>query len=113
MNRFRGEYTYTVDAKGRFNIPARFRKALSPEANEGFVVCRAPDGCLRAYPLDEWEKTEDSLLSRPESPDTVRVKRLIYSTLSESKLDGQGRITLSATQMTSPLIMPLASTRCP
>ena len=99
MNRFRGEYTYTVDVKGRFNIPAKFRKALSPEANEGFVVSRAPDGCLRAYPLDEWDRAEDNLLSRPENPQTVKLKRLIYSTLSESKLDGQGRITLSPTQM--------------
>ena len=99
MNRFRGRYNYTVDAKGRINVPAKFRKALSPEANETFVVVRAPDDCLRAYPQDSWDRYEERLRSRPESPHTVKVQRLIYSTLSESHLDSQGRITLAPNQL--------------
>jgi MraZ protein len=99
MARFIGEYSYTVDSKGRLNIPAKFRKAISLEADDTFVVCRAPDGCLRAYPKDEWANCEKRLGSRDESPDTVRTLRLIFSTASESRLDAQGRITLSAAQM--------------
>jgi MraZ protein len=100
MSRFRGRYDYTIDAKNRINIPAKFRKALDPEATETFVVCRAPSNCLRAYAQNEWNKYEDELAKWPQTPQTVRHKTLLYSTLSESTLDAQGRIVLSALQMT-------------
>jgi MraZ protein len=99
MSRFRGAFTYSLDEKGRVSIPARFRKALSPEAQETFIVSRGPNGCLRAFPLDEWDKKEDSLKRQFESADTVRAARHIQSTLSESVLDSQGRISLSADQV--------------
>lgn len=99
MSRFRGEYKYTVDAKGRINIPAKFRRVLSPEAVETFAICRAPDNCLRAYPRDTWDKYEDELASRPQVPEALRHLRLMRSTLSDSKLDSQGRITLTPKQL--------------
>jgi len=40
MSSFKGSYAYSVDAKGRINIPARLRKYVSPEANDTFVVTR-------------------------------------------------------------------------
>lgn len=99
MSRFRGRYDYAIDVKGRVNIPAKFRKALSPDANETFIVCRAPGGCLRAYAQDVWNKHEDELSSRPQTPETLRHQRLVYSTLAESTLDAQGRISLTTLQM--------------
>jgi len=99
MARFRGSYDYSIDAKGRLNIPAKFRKSLSPEAMETFVVTVAPDSCLRAYPLDEWEKYEDELASRPQSRATTKLRRLIYANTSESVLDSQGRISLQLKQI--------------
>jgi MraZ protein len=98
MNRFRGVFSYSLDDKGRVSIPAKFRKMLSPEALETFVVSRGPNGCLRAYPLDEWDKKEDGLKQQFESAETVRAVRHIQSTLSESVLDSQGRISLTAEQ---------------
>jgi MraZ protein len=100
MSRFRGRYDYAVDEKGRVNIPAKFRKALSPEANETFIICRAPNGCLRAYAQDVWNKYEDELSSRPQTPETLRHQRLVYNTLAESTLDTQGRVSLTTLQMT-------------
>lgn len=99
MARFRGEYNYTIDAKNRINIPAKFRKALSPEADETFVICRAPNNCLRAYPQDAWERYEDELAARPQTADALRHIRLLRSTLSDSKLDSQGRIMLTQKQV--------------
>ena len=99
MSRFRGRYDYSTDVKGRVNIPAKFRKVLSPEAEETFVVVRGPNNCLRAYPKDLWNTYESELASRPETPQTVRHKRLLFSILSDSTLDGQGRITLTTAQM--------------
>ena len=99
MSRFRGEFNYTIDEKNRVNIPAKFRKSLVPEANETFAICRAPGGCLRAYPLDAWERYEDELASIPQKPETLQHLRLLRSTLTDSKLDVQGRISLTAKQI--------------
>jgi MraZ protein len=99
MSHFRGRFDYTVDDKGRVNIPAKFRKALNPQAAETFVVCRAPENCLRAFPQDMWEKYEQEISSRPETPETVRFQRLLYNTVTDSTLDAQGRIALNASQM--------------
>jgi len=99
MTRFRGNYEYSVDAKGRLNIPAKFRKSLKPEAQETFVIVRGPDRCLQAFPLDCWSRVEDELEARPLTPDTVRLRRQLYQSISDSKLDAQGRIALTPGQM--------------
>jgi MraZ protein len=99
MSKFRGRYDYSIDQKGRINIPAKFRKLLSPEAEETFVICRAPDGCLWAYPKDEWEKFEDSLVAMPMSREMNKFQREMQNTLSDSVLDRQGRVTLTPLQM--------------
>ena len=86
MGQFHGRFDYSIDIKGRVNIPAKFRKTLSPNAGETFIICRAPDGCLRAYPRDLWENYEAELANRPETPQTLRHKRLLYNTISDSTL---------------------------
>jgi MraZ protein len=96
---FRGKYNFSIDEKGRVNIPSKFRKVLAPEAEDTFVIIRAPGGCLRAYPKDEWEKYERFLASMPVNPDTDRYQRMLQSTLSDSKLDRQGRVSLTTQQM--------------
>jgi MraZ protein len=99
MAGFHGKFDYSVDSKGRINIPAKFRKALLPEAGETFVICRAPGGCLRAFPQNHWDTYVAELNARPETPETLRNKRLLYDTTAESTLDAQGRISLAANQM--------------
>jgi len=100
MASFRGRYDYSVDAKGRVNIPAKFRKALSPEAEETFIIVRGPENCLRAYPKDVWESgREAELAALPETHENNRIKSVIFSSLIDSTLDLQGRVTLSSTLM--------------
>jgi len=99
MGWFHGRFDYSIDAKGRVNFPAKFRKALSSQANETFIICRGPNKCLRAYPQDLWTEYERELNSRPETPETLRHKRLLYNTLSDTTFDAQGRITLTSAQM--------------
>ncbi len=99
MARFRGRYDFSIDQKGRINIPSKFRKLLSPEAEETFVICRAPDGCLWAYPKDEWEKFEDTLVKMPVSREVNKFQRAIQNTLNDSTLDKQGRVSLTPLQM--------------
>lgn len=99
MSRFRGRFDYSIDEKGRVNIPAKFRKMLAPEAEETFVICRAPDGCLWAYPQDAWEKFEDSLDAMPVTREANKFQRQIQNSLTDSQLDKQGRIALTPLQM--------------
>ena len=101
MSKFRGSFTYSIDSKGRINMPAKFRKVLRPEADETFVIIRGPNQCLQVFPQDSWSAFEDELESRPQTPETIKYKRYLYRSISDSKLDGQGRISLSNHQMST------------
>ena len=94
---FLGSYRYSLDSKGRVNIPARIRKAMSPEANETFVITRGMDGCLFAYPQNEWIKIEQKLRNLSM---TQKVNRFFVRSLSayatEASYDKQGRIPIPA-----------------
>ena len=54
---FMGEYSHTIDAKGRLIVPSKFRDALGDE----FVVTKGLDGCLFVYDQNEWSAFEEKL----------------------------------------------------
>ena len=58
---FMGEYSHTIDPKGRLIIPSRFRDELGDE----FVLTKGLDGCLSIYPRNEWEAFEQKLRDLP------------------------------------------------
>ena len=58
---FTGEYQYSLDSKGRVNIPAKFRQSLSKKNQNTFVATRGQDPCIWVYPITEWKKIEDEL----------------------------------------------------
>lgn len=96
-NTFVGEHTYSLDSKGRINVPAKFRQALSPDSNETFVITRGLDRCLWIYPLEEWERIEDNLRSLS----SLRAKerefvRQIVRWATAVQYDKQGRIMIPA-----------------
>ena len=95
MSSFKGQFKYTIDSKGRINIPAKFRKAVSPESNETFVITRGLENCIYVYPLDEWNKIEKKLrqLSTNQKDNRLFI-RMMTSFASESQLDRQGRIAI-------------------
>ncbi len=95
MSSFKGSYAYSVDSKGRINIPARLRKYVSPEANGTFVITRGFDQCIYLYPLDEWTRLEQEIrqLSSTNPKHRFFMRRLL-EWATESQLDGQFRITL-------------------
>ncbi len=100
MSSFKGQFHYSLDDKGRFNIPARLRRVLSPEANETFTVIRGFDSCLFIYPNDEWKKYEDKLRKLSTNKEkNRRFLRMVASFASEDKLDKQGRITIPSELM--------------
>ena len=56
---FKGQEIYSIDSKGRVSIPAKMRKAISPDANDTFTVIRGIEKCIEAYPLDVWRIYEE------------------------------------------------------
>ena len=88
---FIGEYSHSVDEKGRMNVPAKFRRDL----NEGVVVTRGLDHCLFVYSRTEWEELAAKLARLPISQKKSRAfARLMLAGAWDAELDGQGRIML-------------------
>ncbi len=95
VSSFKGSYSYSVDSKGRINIPARMRKNISPEANDQFVVTRGFESCLFVYPYDEWVRLEQSIRKlSPSDPRHRFFTRTLLEHATESQLDAQFRITI-------------------
>jgi len=95
-NTFIGEYAYSLDSKGRINIPAKFRQALSKNNKNTFVISRGVDSCIYVYPLTQWQEIEKNLrnLSSLSSINRTFVRNTArYAT--PSTYDKQGRIILS------------------
>ena len=55
MTVFLGEFEATLDTKGRFLLPAGFKKQLPEEESNRFVINRGFEKCLTLYPVKNWE----------------------------------------------------------
>ncbi len=95
MPGFKGQAEYSIDEKGRVALPAKMRRALTPEAKETFVVTRGFEQCVFLYPLDRWEEMEDEFRAlNPYQREARDFVRTIVRWADESTLDGQGRISM-------------------
>ncbi len=96
MASFIGEETYSIDNKGRVNIPAKMRKDISPEANETFVVTQGFDNCIIAYPHNVWKEKYEKGLEEldPFDKKSRMFRRKFLRWAEEVKLDGSQRISL-------------------
>jgi len=95
-NTFIGEYTYSLDSKGRVNIPSKFRQTLSTDNQNTFVITRGLDSCIWVYPLVQWKEIEENLrkLSSLSGVHRAFVRNTArYAT--PSTYDKQGRINLT------------------
>jgi MraZ protein len=87
----KGEYNHTIDAKGRLIVPSKLREQLGMS----FVITRGTDGCLFAYPNDEWEVFEGKLRELPLTNDKARTfKRFFQAGAADCEVDNQGRVLL-------------------
>ena len=88
---FLGEYTHTIDDKGRLTIPSKYRFYLEG----GMVATRGLDRCIAVYPTEEWKSLVERIMSLPSTPRPSReFTRLIFSAASDLKMDRQGRILI-------------------
>jgi len=88
---FIGEYSHTIDTKGRLSMPARFRSLLGAH----FIVTKGLDQSLFVYPEDEWKILEEKLKKLPLTNQNARAfVRFFFSGATECELDQQGRIRI-------------------
>ncbi len=88
---FIGEYTISMDAKGRIAIPAKFRSLL----NQLAVVTRGLDQSLFLYPKKEWETIAGKIAALPLTNANSRAfSRLMLAGAFDAELDGQGRMII-------------------
>ena len=91
---FMGEYSHTIDTKGRLIIPSKFREELGDE----FVLTKGLDGCLSIYPMEQWKIFEKKLEALPLRKKNARkFSRLFVAGATTCELDRQGRILVPAT----------------
>ena len=91
---FRGSSSHTLDSKGRIIIPSRFRDLIQAAGGEAVMITRM-DKCLCAYPLDEWSKIEEKILTLAEKGDAMRrFRRVFVGGAFECGCDKQSRVLI-------------------
>lgn len=91
---FLGEYTHTLDDKGRLTLPARWREDLG----DGVVITRGLDRCLLIFPASRFEniaKTMDQLGFN--KSDARALSRYLFAKAIDDKPDKQGRVIIPLT----------------
>lgn len=103
---FSGQFKYTVDSKGRINIPAPFRSQLPDKSADDdggtdgifFHVTFGVDPCLYAFPRsvfkEEVAKLEEECGSFFAPKDKIKLFRRIMSNAQPCRSDQQGRIII-------------------
>lgn len=88
---FLGQYSHTLDSKGRMTIPARLRELLTEEIylTQGF------DQNLRLLNEPAFKATAEKINRMNEThPKTRLLKRLFFSSASQVDLDSLGRVLI-------------------
>ena len=90
MASFRGTFDYTLDAKNRLTVPARFRAVLA----DGVVMAKSTEPCVQLWVPADYESVTSSALSslNPLSPDARKLRRFFSANSHDTELDSAGRI---------------------
>ena len=95
MTGFLGEFESTLDAKGRFLLPAGLKKQLPEGENTRFVINRGFEKCLTLYPRQSWEPLFAKISTLNDFDPKVReFRRYFLNGATEVELDSAGRLLL-------------------
>lgn len=98
MVHFLGEYEVTLDAKGRFLLPAGFKKQIPEESALRFIVNRGFEKCLTLYPMQSWEPMFAKISTLNDFDPKVRAfRRQFLGGATEVEADTAGRLLLPST----------------
>lgn len=90
---FQGSSALTLDSKGRINVPARHRDALTAQAEGRLTITRHPDGCLLVYPRPQWEKKREQIAAFPMQARALQ--RLLLGNAQDVEIDSAGRVLIA------------------
>ena len=86
-----GEHHYQMDPKGRISLPVDYREEL----RTGVYITLGMDGCLWAFPDEEWERQRRDIESWPLSaPGNRGYARVFFGNAERVDLDSQGRLVV-------------------
>jgi MraZ protein len=86
-----GTHEYQMDPKGRISLPADLRDAFE----DGVFLTLGQEGCLYAYPRDEWERKKAELREYDSSdPNSRAYIRMFTAHAAVADLDSQGRLVI-------------------
>ena len=92
---FIGEYESTLDAKGRFLLPAGFKKQLPDGGEENFVLNRGFEKCLSLYPMKSWKPVFSEISGLNDFDPKVRqFRRYFLNGATQVELDSANRILI-------------------
>ena len=90
---FLGEYEATLDAKGRFLLPAGFKKQLPEEGATHFIINRGFEKCLTLYPQQSWDPIFSEISKLNDFDPKVReFRRYFLNGAIQLELDSAGRL---------------------
>ena len=89
---FQGAVSLSLDAKGRFAVPARHRDALAPDGAP-LVMTAHPHRCALIYPCAAWIPIRDQINALPSlDPRSAAIKRMMVGYAQEEALDTANRV---------------------
>lgn len=92
-----GEFEVTLDAKGRFLLPAGFKKQLAEGDDVRFVINRGIENCLSIYPMSSWQPLAEKINALNDfNPKVREFKRLFLNGATFVEPDSAGRILIPA-----------------
>lgn len=90
---FLGEYEATLDAKGRFLLPAGFKKQLPEGDAVHFIINRGFEKCLTLYPQQSWDPIFSEISKLNDFDPKVReFRRYFLNGATQLDLDSAGRL---------------------
>jgi len=88
---FLGQYTHTIDTKGRLTVPSRFRELLE----QGAYISQGFEQNLMVLTTSAFERLSNRVNEMSLTDPTARqLKRLIFATADRVEVDGSGRVRI-------------------
>lgn len=96
----RGQYSSTLDEKGRMMLPAKLRSQVPLES---LILTKSVDRCLWLFPVDHWDRLVEGLREKKSlfNDQYQMIYRRLIAPAEEISVDKNGRIKLLPALMKS------------